>query len=215
MGKKPRRPATGWRSSKSERSMPTKRWAWPALVVTAAVSIGIAYYQNLQPDLRMSYSQAAPNAGLQVLDQQIETGVPDPLGPDSGFKLLIAFEERFTNRSLKAGWVKDVELVPLGSFGDFVDAKVIAVDRVPIWRGETKTVYIRAEIRARGRFKVNALVPPQAPGENPTLKVDQQTALDLEVRASDNVGQSITRFEDDQPRLGRLHLRLTFGQPGS
>jgi hypothetical protein len=176
------------------------------VAITVALAVGLAWWNQLEPDLRVTMSQAS-NADLRLLDQAVEN--PQiPIPTDAVLKTFISFRVNFTNHSWKRGFVQSAELVPLAALRDFIDSRVTAIDRTSIGRGEQRTINFRAEIRSRGNFRVLSV---NQTDRGPHVQVEPASETDLEVRFADNTGRSVTRFDDDRYKAGRVTLKSNWG----
>ena len=153
-----------------------------AAALATCLFLFAAYYPFAKPDIRYTLSQS-PNA-VRFID--------DTVTEDGNFLFNTALTFELKNHSVKRGFVDRVELVP------------VSVDTIPEVL-VTHTDKRRMSWRQKQRVAVRALITVETGWSGPKA---EQVQVVLELKAFDDEGQTIDRYED-----GRF-ARITFDLSG-
>jgi hypothetical protein len=149
------------------------RYASRALGALALLIIGAFlghYLSTLEPDIRLTKAQR-PDA-LTFLDYRVNE--------DGDFVFLISLRLRVKNIGWRSGFIDKVEFVPL-AIETIPRIEIKHIDKRPLgWRAE-QNIEVRALITVRAGFVGPAL---------------EKKTVSLEVKAFDNHGHVVDRYDD-------------------
>lgn len=142
----------------------------------------LVYVHILQPDIR--YVPALPSGAITIVDRQI-----DAYG---NFVYKLTMKPKFTNSSIKGGFVDRVEFDPQ-AVANLPDIKITTINKTPIHRHEEKEIAIEFVLT----------LPTDAMNHPNTWR---EASTELVMVAFDNTGKKIDRLTSGL--FGRIRFNL-------